>query len=94
MTREPSVSIPERPALPSISAFVGRSLRYVMSGRRWSPTDDDDLGAVAERRDRLVPRTRHEDFGRGVGSHARYSHSPTLLGREISPASLILLRRP
>ncbi len=32
VTREPSFSIPERPALPSISAFAGRSRRYVRSG--------------------------------------------------------------
>ena len=59
------------------------AVRHVRDDDR-PPADDDDVRAVAEGRDRLVLGARHEDLGRGVGSHTRYSHHPTLLGREIS----------
>ena len=77
--------MPDRPARPSSSAFFGSSLRYVRSGTTIVPPPTTTTSvAVAERRDRLLLGGRHEDFRCGVGRHARYSHHPTLLGREIS----------
>ena len=77
VTREPSFAIPARPACPSISAFAGSQppVRHVRDDDRPS-TDDDDVRAVAESRDRLVLGARHEDLGRGVQSHTRCCHCP------------------
>src|SRR5688500_9866615 len=90
VVREPSVSMPESPARPSISAFVGRRRRYVRSGTTIDPpptttTEAPSPNAAIASASEPGMRT---SVAASEATLATAIH-PTLLGREISAPSLI-----
>ena len=90
VTRDPSFVIPEIPARPSISAFDGLNRRYVMSGTTIVPPPTTTTSAPSP--NAAIASSSEDGMRISVAASTAMLATaiyPTLLGREISLASLI-----
>ena len=93
VTRDPSFVIPEIPARPSISAFDGLNRRYVMSGTTIVPPPTTTTSAPSP--NAAIASSSEDGMRISVAASTAMLATaiyPTLLGREISLASLIRTR--